>query len=278
MHTSYKPVNSVLRALDVLTSVSRLYGKASVAEVHRLTGLDKATIVRMLETLIHAGYIRRTARSIYEVTGHTLMLSSAYCQNAAGAAVAPYLDSLEAELGLPAYVGVRDGNAILIISSSQGGGPFTHYLEHGASIPMLGSAPGLAYIAHCSADERASLCRAVIADPAPWNDVARRPQQIEQLAEQIRDSRFAVMNDAYSRLRYAKRISATAVPLVHKGVLRGALTVIFKRNATDVTEKARALLSALEPVADTIASDLSINRSDAFGEAYPRTPSFSPRL
>ena len=53
--TSYRPVNAVLRGLDVLLATNRLKGRATVGEIHRHTGLDKATIVRMLETLAHAG-------------------------------------------------------------------------------------------------------------------------------------------------------------------------------------------------------------------------------
>ena len=47
---SYKPVNAALRGLDVLAAVNKLKGRATIGELHRETSLDKATIVRMLET------------------------------------------------------------------------------------------------------------------------------------------------------------------------------------------------------------------------------------
>ena len=68
MH-SYKPVNALLRGLDILTTVNRCGGTASVGEIYQQTSIDKSTIVRMLETLIHAGFIARdTDRRVYEVT------------------------------------------------------------------------------------------------------------------------------------------------------------------------------------------------------------------
>ena len=69
---SYKPVNAVIRGMEVLAAVNKLKGKATVGEIHRETAIDKATIVRMLETLMHAGYVYRDDdRTMYEVTGKT---------------------------------------------------------------------------------------------------------------------------------------------------------------------------------------------------------------
>jgi len=45
---SYQPVEALLRGLDVLRSVNRLE-LASVLDIHRATGLNQPTVVRMLE-------------------------------------------------------------------------------------------------------------------------------------------------------------------------------------------------------------------------------------
>ena len=48
-----------------------------MGENHRRTGLDKATIVRMLESLVHAGFVVRDEQDrAYQITGKTLMLSA----------------------------------------------------------------------------------------------------------------------------------------------------------------------------------------------------------
>ena len=49
-----KRVSALQRGLSVLSAVSKL-GHGGVAEVRELTGLDKATIIRLLETLTHEG-------------------------------------------------------------------------------------------------------------------------------------------------------------------------------------------------------------------------------
>ena len=53
---SYLPVQSVRRALNVLTTLNRLR-IASVGDLHEAVGLPKPTIVRMLDTLIAEGYV-----------------------------------------------------------------------------------------------------------------------------------------------------------------------------------------------------------------------------
>lgn len=50
-------VNSVIRALKVLEALNRLRA-TSLETLHQATGLPKATLVRLLETLTGAGYVR----------------------------------------------------------------------------------------------------------------------------------------------------------------------------------------------------------------------------
>ena len=45
---SYKPVTAALRVLEILDSVSEFQGSATVGKIYSKTGIDKATIVRML--------------------------------------------------------------------------------------------------------------------------------------------------------------------------------------------------------------------------------------
>ncbi|MFC7555351.1 helix-turn-helix domain-containing protein [Pseudoroseomonas wenyumeiae] len=69
---SYEPVTALLRGLDVLRAVNRLEG-ATVKDIHRLTGLNQPAVVRMLETLIHAGLVvRQRGQAVYVPTGRTL--------------------------------------------------------------------------------------------------------------------------------------------------------------------------------------------------------------
>jgi IclR family mhp operon transcriptional activator len=55
---AFAPVQAATKALTVLAAVNRS-GLATVGELHADTGIPKPTIVRMLQTLIAAGYVEQ---------------------------------------------------------------------------------------------------------------------------------------------------------------------------------------------------------------------------
>jgi DNA-binding IclR family transcriptional regulator len=74
---SFDPIIALQRGLEVLAVVNK--GKhVSVKMIYEQTGLHKATVIRMLETLMASGYVAKTARSTYVPTGRTLLLSNGY--------------------------------------------------------------------------------------------------------------------------------------------------------------------------------------------------------
>ncbi|WP_407180779.1 helix-turn-helix domain-containing protein [Bradyrhizobium sp. STM 3562] len=75
---SYQPVEAAQRVLRVLRAMNSLRS-ASVAELHAITGLSKSTIVRMLDTLIHEGYVLRdNFIGGYRVTSEAQHLSNGF--------------------------------------------------------------------------------------------------------------------------------------------------------------------------------------------------------
>jgi IclR family mhp operon transcriptional activator len=74
---SFEPIIALQRGLNVLAEVSK--GKSvSVKTLYEQTGLHKATVIRVLETLMASGYVAKTARSTYVPTARTLLLSQGY--------------------------------------------------------------------------------------------------------------------------------------------------------------------------------------------------------
>jgi IclR family mhp operon transcriptional activator len=148
--TSFQPVTAALRALDVLMAVNRLR-EASVGDIFRETGLNRPTIVRMLETLIHAGFItRHPAQPLYVPTGRTLDLSSGYRRHEEMALVAaPVLSALHKQLQWPSDVAVFDHDAMVVARTSRGEG-FVHFNRRpGYRAPLLGTSLGMSFLAFC---------------------------------------------------------------------------------------------------------------------------------
>ncbi len=257
---SYKPVNALLRGLDVLATVNKRGGAASVGEIHQQTGIDKATIVRMLETLIHAGFIVRDAeKRIYEVTGKTLLLASGYDRHRTVARlVAPIMMQFRAEIGWPSDAAIFDQDAMLIIETSRETGPLHVNRHPGYRAPILATSIGRAYLAFCSNDLRDAVMTKEALDVASWNDIARNSHLAGKIFDGIRRKGYATMDAEYSRLEYDNKISSIGVPIIANGKVQASINVIYLKNALTAKKAAETLLLPLQKTAQLMANELAL--------------------
>ena len=256
---SYKPVTAALRVLEVLDAVSALRGSATVGKIYRETGIDKATIVRMLETLIHAHYVvREPDEKSYQITGKTLALSSGFDRGKAlGRVVSPLLDNFCHENGWPSLFAIFDQDAMFVVETSLKAGPLSLNSSRGSRVPVLGTSVGLAYIAHCSQTERDKFLQQVKNDPEPWNRIAHDPSRLQGALTRIRKQGFAVMNETYSRKEYENRVSSIGVPVMAGTTLFGSVNILYLKNAfTSATAKKKSVRS-LKGLATQMATELA---------------------
>ena len=255
---SYKPVTAALRVLEVLASVNRLDGAANVGSIHYQTGIDKATIVRMLETLISAGYVvRSTDDAVYRVTGKTMALSASYDRRLAFLDIlTPILSAFRGDIGWPSDVALFDNDAMLVVETSRASGPLSFNRSTGYRAPVLGTSLGLAYIAFCPEEERDAFRELVMVDDAPWNEVARDRSAFDQKMRQVRDAGFATMDTAYSQREYSNRIFSIGVPIMKVDRVFASINVIYLRQALSQERAKQELLPKLIEVAARMADEL----------------------
>lgn len=257
--TSYKPVTAALRVLDVLAALNRPGTKATVAGIHGATGFDKATVVRMLETLIHAGYVLRDPEQpVYRPTGKTLALATGYDRHkVVGAIVSDDLAQFRQRIGWPSDVALFDHDAMLVVHSSRPPEPLHFIRASGFRAPMLVTSLGLAYLAHCDARERAAVLARLAGDPASENDLARDPARLESRLDQIRDQGFATMDPSYSRAHYEGRFFSLGVPIMADRQVFGAINAMYLLSALSIDEAQDRLLGSLQEVAGQMAARLA---------------------
>jgi IclR family mhp operon transcriptional activator len=124
-------------------------------EIHRSSGLPKPTILRMIETLIAAGYVaRENDRPAYVATGKCLLLSNGFrVHDRLTAVAAPMLAAFRRKIGWPSDLGIFDGDAMVIAATSRDLGVLVLNRKIGTRTPLLLSALGRAYFAFCDDDE-----------------------------------------------------------------------------------------------------------------------------
>lgn len=241
---SYKPVTSVLRGLEVLRVVNRTM-PTTVKELHNETGFDKATIVRMLETLIHAGYVVRDEDSGgYRVVGRVLQLSSGFSAHDRVAEIcAPILTRFRRAIGWPSDFAVRDAESMIVVQTSRADGPMFFNRRPGFRAPILVTSLGKAYLAFCDDAERQEIFSLLQAGPG--GSETALPRNLEAKLAGIRAAGFALMEESYSQSQYNGAITAMAVPVFEGGQLRGAMNIMLLREAVSQEEAIERYLPGL---------------------------------
>lgn len=248
---SYLPVAALLRGLEVLRIVNRS-GVTTVKEIHYETGTDKATIVRMLETLIHAGYVSRKAESgTYGVTGRVLQLSSGFVHHVgAGEICGPILMELRDKIGWPSGFSMPDHDAMVVVQTSRDVGSISFNRNPGYRLPMLQASVGKVYLAYCPGSERERILSRLI-------EISDRSQQIsltriEATLKRTRRAGFAVSEDSYIHREFRGTLWGMAVPVMDDSNVYGALNIILLRNAVTVDQAQNQYLAQMQSTAKKI--------------------------
>ncbi|WP_205589593.1 helix-turn-helix domain-containing protein [Chachezhania antarctica] len=213
--TSYQPVNSVLRTLEILKVLNR-QSVTSVSQLHKLTGLPKPTIVRLLETLIAANYVGRDENgSGYRVTSTVAELSCGFH----GAPVVveagrPWLQKLTRDLKWPAAIAVPDGSSVVVYDTTCSDSPMSPYHANIRKRLGLISMPlGRAYLAFSAPEEQRLTMRLLETSDHPDKHLMNAPGLIEQLLNTSRSDKFAERVGGEANLVS----SGVAVPIYNEG-------------------------------------------------------------
>jgi IclR family mhp operon transcriptional activator len=247
--TSYRPVTALQRGLEVLEVINR--GKSmSLQGIHQATKLHKATVIRMLETLIDSGYVAKTARSSYVSTGRTLLLSQGYdVVTRIGEATTPTLTQFRKEIGWPSDIGIHSGDSMIVAQTSREHGPLYFRRETGYRAPILVTSLGLAYLAFCNAEERQRVLAYLATLGEPRNKLARKPSVLEERFAQIRLQGFAKMEPSYSTEEYQGAIWGMAVPIRDKERIYASINILMLRSAVTEATGVKQFLKPLQRVA-----------------------------
>src|SRR6478735_7300884 len=112
---SFPPVNSVVRALDLLEALNRR-PISTVDDLYGQTGIPKPSIVRLLQTFEHRGLVRHAKQhGAYFLTSMVRTLSSGYhSEPRLIEASAALLDDLTRKVKWPLAMAIPDATAMIV--------------------------------------------------------------------------------------------------------------------------------------------------------------------
>ncbi len=253
--TSYPPVESARRVLEVLRVMNKLR-IASVGDIFRATGLPKPTIVRLLETLMHDGYVARDNMcGGYYVTHHARELSSGSGgMSLVIEASRTWAISLTQRIKWPVGMAILDGDEIEIQYWTGSISPlaYRNTLLHVRNTAVY-TAMGRAYLAFCRDTEReqffARMARKTPAERGDFEEADFRRQ-----LERIRETGYATRDP---RIEPANMITI-GMPIRLDGFAVAAASVTFYRSVIPPAEVAQEIIEPLREmvanIEDTMAS------------------------
>jgi len=250
-HDTKEGVQPALRSFRVLEALNAA-GTATLMHLHEATGLPKPTLVRLLDTMIAAGYVRRISRSAgYTLTERVLRLSSGFRYNdLVVEAARPFLSALTAEYKWPVALATFDRDAMLVRISTRHESPFstdTDWLNK--RLPMLVSALGRTYLAFCPEEERRLILALLRSSRAAVNAQARDEKHIASLLSAIHKRKYATT----APMRGDPAIGI-AVPVMNGESVSACITMRYLGVAMSEAEAVRRYLAPMQRAAQGIAT------------------------
>ncbi len=251
---SYEPLKSASRVLEVLVALNRA-PVTSVRDLHAGTAIPKPTLVRILETLIEAGFVARdTNRGGYQVTSAVTSLSAGFHGEPMVVEVAaPLARGLTADILWPVAIATLDVDAMVVRYSTIPDSPLAHvHTTLNKRLSLVARAHGRAYLAFCPPDERRILLGMAARSPGAEDQAARSPKAIGEVLREVRANGYAVRDPAID-----PRTSTMAVPVMQGDRVVATAGATFFTRALSHADAVRDLAPRLRDLARTSADRLA---------------------
>lgn len=252
---SFPPVEASVRTIRLLQALNR-QPISSLDALHRQTGIPKPSLVRLLQTLVHLGLVRRAPQhGAYFLTSSVRSLASGYHHTPhAIEAAAPVLDDLTDRIKWPSALAMLEGDAAVVRYSTIPRSPLS--LLHstlGQHLSLVGRALGRACLAFCDPVARDALIGALQINPNTEEDLlAGDPDTLRLALETIRDQGYALRDPAI------RPVSNTlAVPVFENGQVIASIGITFFSSTLSSQQAVQRYLADLQQASDTITATLA---------------------
>lgn len=233
-----------LKGIQVLKAFDDNNTHVTQADMATRTGLDRASVRRLLLTLVEMGYVRQEGRH-FLLTSKVLTLAGSFFQgNSIGTEIQPLLNRYSEVLGGPASLALRDGDsAVYVCQSAPRAQKITFGFTVGSRLPLTHSAIGRMILAWEDADwSRAFLetCKIKIYTDASLADRAA----ITSAIAKIRTSNCAVVVGEFEA-----NVTGLSVPIGRPGETGAVVGTSFLSNEVESEDRQSTIIQTLRDLA-----------------------------
>lgn len=249
-----KSINALARGLEVL-HLLQSSGALTLADLHRLSGVPKASLLRILKTLLEQGFVwQRMVDDAWVPSFSLAELAGRMNRESQLVEVAsPILADLTAKIEWPSVLAVPRLTHMEVIETNAARAYFDHISlgPIGFEVNMLRSASGRAFIAFCEAPVREAILEALRRSDRPGNRMARSPAYVEALLKETRAQGFGLRDQDFGGHYDAGRSMAddgresVGVPIRLGHHVPGTLNITWTRR---VLKRERAIALLVPPL------------------------------
>lgn len=253
-----KQIRALARGLAVVNAIDRASGPVSLGELHHATGIDRATILRILATLEHEGWVYRgMGDKRYRLTyrlhdlGEHVSVHDAIAQIAA-----PVLEQLQDELVWPSDIAIYDGKGMAIIETSRRRTAIVLNREViGYRPSMLKSAMGRAYVGFCDERRLKTILETLKQQGGEEARLAADEGYIDGLRRLVQRRGYAQRDPTLFPLPSpsAEEFSAIAVPIIVMGDVQACLSLVWVKSAHQGEPVEERFAQRLQAAAEQLA-------------------------
>lgn len=190
-----KSINALARGLEVL-QLLQSSGALTLADLHRLSGIPKASLLRILKTMMERGVIwQRMVDDAWIPSFSLAELAGRMDRESLLVEVAsPVLAALTAEIEWPSVLAVPRLTHMEVIETNAARAYFDRIAlgPVGFQVNMLRSASGRAFVAFCEAPVREAILETLRRSDRPGNRLARSAGYVAQVLSETRAQGFGL--------------------------------------------------------------------------------------
>ncbi|SHJ07831.1 IclR family transcriptional regulator [Lutispora thermophila] len=255
-----EPKNSSLdKALYLLSFYSHQKDTLGLSELSRLSGIPKATVYRILSTMVDRGYLLKVdvmgKESQYKLGYKFLELGNIVSSNLELKAVAkPYMEKIKKSINESSQIVVKSGNEAIYIEKLECDRPVKAYTAVGKRAPLYAGACPRAILSFLPDEEIYNILNSVELVKYAKNTVT----DIDEIWKLIKEARKLGYTISYSEL--ADETFAIGAPIRdHKGDVIGSLSIVGPESR--LNEKTRDLyISEVLKAAEEISASLGYHK------------------
>ena len=251
---SVKSVEALRRGLEVLQTIEQM-SAATLADLHQQTRIPKATLLRMLKTLMACGRVTRSEiESRYlPVTAPGAPDAVAVWQSRLASIAAPVRVRLEQRVPWPTYLAVRDGTTMLILDPHRPtNGISVNYRALGFRPAMTMSSLGRCYLAFCPERERQALVAALSRSARTGDRMGVQPEAVRRLVARAHVDGYCSRMPIEVSQDSPERFGAISVPVFQGARLVATLCCSWQPALTNEAEVVASWLGELRQAAQAI--------------------------